>query len=186
MAVGRLRVFRRSLRHRCLGTPARSCESLRSVVLPDTTIDSAVVDKDISPASCRITAIVTHPPAGDAVKIFIGLPMTGWNGRFQGVGGGGFSGGSAGAIRTPILSGYASGSTDTGHEGGSGSFALDANGRLQWQLIRDNAYLGNAVIQILKRQGRDGDRRALDLRQPQERNAHGEQADACYCRRLRP
>ena len=34
------------------------------------------------------------------------------------------------------------GATDTGHEGGSGSFALNANGRLNWQEIRDNAYLG--------------------------------------------
>src|SRR5205807_49339 len=30
----------------------------------------------------------------------------------------------------------------TGHEGGSGSFALDSNGRLNWQLIRDNAHVG--------------------------------------------
>jgi len=125
-------------------TPARTCESLKTVSLPDTTIDSAVVDNgDASiPASCRITAIVTHPPAGDAVKVFIALPMTGWNGRFRGEGGGGFSGGSAGAVRAPLAQGYAAGSTDTGHEGGSGSFALDSSNRLQWQLIRDNAYLG--------------------------------------------
>jgi feruloyl esterase len=38
--------------------------------------------------------------------------------------------------------GYAAGSTDTGHEGGSASFALDANGRFDWMAIRDNAYLG--------------------------------------------
>jgi feruloyl esterase len=38
--------------------------------------------------------------------------------------------------------GFASAATDTGHEGGSGSFALDENGRLNWQLIIDNAYLG--------------------------------------------
>jgi hypothetical protein len=125
-------------------TPARTCESLTSVALPETTITSAVVEPGIgtAAAACRITATVTHPPAGDAVTVFIGLPMTGWNGRFQGVGGGGFSGGSAAAVRAPLSSGYAGGSTDTGHPGGSGSFALDANGRLQWQLIRDNAYLG--------------------------------------------
>jgi feruloyl esterase len=58
------------------------------------------------------------------------------------VGGGGYSGGSAAGIRQPLAGGYAAGSTDTGHEGASGSFALDANNRLQWQLIRDNAYLG--------------------------------------------
>ena len=124
--------------------PVRSCESLAGVALPNTKIDSAVVDPGnaTTPASCRITAIVTHPPAGDAVKIFIGLPLQNWNGRFQGVGGGGFSGGSAMGVRQPLTTGYAAGATDTGHEGGSGSFALDAAGRLNWQLIRDNAYLG--------------------------------------------
>jgi hypothetical protein len=124
--------------------PSRSCESLLTVSLPNTTIDAAAVDAgdERTPASCRVTATVTHPPAADKVKIFLGLPMKGWNGRFQGVGGGGFSGGNPNALRQPIAAGYASGATDTGHEGGSGSFALDANGRLNWQLIRDNAYLG--------------------------------------------
>ena len=122
----------------------RSCESLSSVTLANTTIDSAAVDQgDASiPASCRVTATVTHPPANDKVKVWIALPMTGWNGRFQGVGGGGFSGGSANGVRAPLAQGYAAGSTDTGHEGGSGSFANDANNRLNWQLIRDNSYLG--------------------------------------------
>jgi pimeloyl-ACP methyl ester carboxylesterase len=74
--------------------------------------------------------------------VWIGLPVTNWNGRFQGNGGGGFSGGSAGSLRGPVARGFASAATDTGHEGGSGSFALDAAGRLNWQLIIDNAYLG--------------------------------------------
>jgi Tannase and feruloyl esterase len=124
--------------------PVRSCESLRELVLPDTTVESAVVDPGDAqtPASCRVTAVVTHPPAGDKVRVFLGFPMTGWNGRFEGVGGGGFLGGSPAGVRAPLTTGYAAGSTDTGHEGASGSFALDANGRLDWMLIRDNAYLG--------------------------------------------
>ena len=32
----------------------------------------------------------SHPPAGDRVKIYVALPITVWNGRFQGTGGGGF------------------------------------------------------------------------------------------------
>jgi len=120
--------------------PVCSCEDLAKVSLPNTTIDSATLDP--SDGSCRVTASVTHPPTGDRVKIFIGLPMTNWNGRFRGNGGGGFSGGSAGSLRGPVAQGYAAGATDTGHEGGSGSFALDANGRLNWQSIVDNAHLG--------------------------------------------
>jgi hypothetical protein len=121
--------------------PVRSCESLASVALPDTTIESAAVDP-ANPNICRVTAITTHPPAGDKVRIWVAIPTSNWNGRFLGNGGGGFSGGSAQGVNQGVGLGYASGSTDTGHEGGSGSFALDANGRLNWQLIRDNAHVG--------------------------------------------
>jgi pimeloyl-ACP methyl ester carboxylesterase len=121
-------------------TPACSCESLTNVSLPNTTIDSAVID--ISNGTCRVTAIVTHPPAGDRVKVWIALPLTNWNGRFQGNGGGGFLGGHPATLPGPVARGFSAGATDTGHEGGSGSFALDANGRQNWQAIIDNAYLG--------------------------------------------
>lgn len=121
--------------------PVRSCESLPTVALPNTTIESAAVDPN-NPGICRVTAVTTHPPAGDKVRIWIGIPTSNWNGRFLGTGGGGFSGGSAGGVNQPVALGYASGATDTGHEGGSGSFALDANGRLNWQVIRDNAHVG--------------------------------------------
>ncbi|HXR03171.1 MAG TPA: tannase/feruloyl esterase family alpha/beta hydrolase [Verrucomicrobiae bacterium] len=119
--------------------PVCSWESLTNVALPNTTIDSVVTNAD---GSCRVTATVTHPPTGDRVRIFIALPMQGWNGRFEGTGGGGFSGGSSFGLRGPVRSGFAAGATDTGHEGMNGSFGLDANGRLNWQAIEDNAYLG--------------------------------------------
>jgi hypothetical protein len=121
--------------------PVRSCESLAMVTLPNTVIESAAVDP-ANPGTCRVTAITTHPPAGDKVRIWIGIPNANWNGRFLGNGGGGFMGGAAGSINQPVSLGYASAATDTGHEGGSGSFALDAKGRLDWQLIRDNAHVG--------------------------------------------
>src|SRR5262245_314534 len=105
--------------------PVRSCESLATVALVNTTIESAVVDS-ASPGICRITAYTTHPPAGDRVRIWIGIPTANWNGRFLGTGGGGFSGGNAAGINQPLALGYASGATDTGHEGGSGRFALDS------------------------------------------------------------
>jgi hypothetical protein len=86
--------------------------------------------------------VTTHPPTGDRITIWVAIPAANWNGRFLGVGGGGFSGGSAAGVNGPVALGYASGSTDTGHSGGNGSFALDENGRLDWQLIRDNAHVG--------------------------------------------
>jgi Tannase and feruloyl esterase len=125
-------------------TPVRTCESLSTLTIPNTAIESAAVEPAAGghPAFCRVTAVVSHPPAADRVHIWIALPATGWNGRFEGVGGGGFSGGNPNGLAGPVSQGYAAGATDTGHEGGSGSFALDANGRLNWLLIRDNAYLG--------------------------------------------
>lgn len=122
-------------------TTVRSCESLANVALPNTTIESAVVDP-ANPDICRVVAITTHPPAGDRVRIWVAIPTSKWNGRFMGTGGGGFSGGSATGVNAPAAAGFAAGATDTGHEGASGSFALDANGRLNWPLIRDNAHIG--------------------------------------------
>ena len=121
--------------------PIRSCESLASVALPNTTIESAAIDAN-NPGVCRITAVTTHPPAGDKVRIWVAIPTSNWNGRFLGTGGGGFLGGSEAGVYAPAALGFAAGATDTGHEGGSGSFALDANGRLDWQAIRNNAHVG--------------------------------------------
>jgi feruloyl esterase len=115
-------------------------ESLIKVALPNTTIDS--VELNAADGSCRVRATVTHPPTGCRVKVFIALPTKGWNGRFQGTGGGGYAGGNPAALSGPSRSGYATGATDTGHEGGSASFALGADGRLDWHAVQDNAYLG--------------------------------------------
>jgi len=126
------------------GTKAvRSCESLAGVVLPNTTIESATIDAD-DPNVCRVTAIRTHPPFGDRVTIWIAIPIGNWNGRFLGNGGGAFVGGEATAVNQGVALGFAAGATDTGHEGGSGggAFALDANGRLNWEAIRDFAHVG--------------------------------------------
>ena len=120
--------------------PIRSCESLLSASIPNTRIDSATVDA--LDGSCRVTASVTHPPAADRVRVWVALPENSWNGRFRGTGGGGFWGGTEMSLRSPVSKGYVTAATDTGHPGGSGSFALNANGRLNWQDIRNNAYLG--------------------------------------------
>ena len=121
--------------------PVRACESLAAIALPNTTIESAAIDP-ANPGICRVTAITTHPPYADKVRIWIGIPTSNWNGRFMGTGGGGFSGGSATGVNQPVAQGYAAGATDTGHEGGSGSFALGADGKLNWQAIRDNGHVG--------------------------------------------
>ena len=49
-----------------------------------------------------------------------------------GTGGGGVTGGSQAGVIQPAALGFAAGAADTEHEGASGSFAVDANGRLNW------------------------------------------------------
>ena len=122
------------------GTRARSCEELSSIALPDATITLAravgagafVVPGQTAPSAaarrsqafCRVAATLT--PSGDSdIKVEVWLPSTGWNGKFQAVGNGGWAGSIAYAAMIDALAkGYATASTDTGHTGGSAGFAL--------------------------------------------------------------
>ncbi len=121
---------------------AATCESLASLTLPDTTITSvqqveagaftapaggrgnnANAYKDL-PAFCRFAA--TLKPSSDSdIKVEVWLPMTGWNHKYQAVGNGAWAGSIVYSDMAKALrQGYATSSTDTGHTGGSGSFAL--------------------------------------------------------------
>jgi feruloyl esterase len=106
---------------------AATCESLASLSLPDTTItktESVPAGGAGVPAHCRVAA--TLKPSSDSdIKIDVWMPASGWNGNFQAVGNGGWSGAiSNSALAEALRRGYATGSTDTGHSGGSASFAL--------------------------------------------------------------
>jgi feruloyl esterase len=118
-----------------------SCESLHKLTLPNTAITAAQVVpageftaappgrgpapsfKDLA-AFCRVQATLT-PTADSDIKIEVWLPADGWNGKFQAVGNGGWAGIiSYGPLGAAVRRGYAAASTDTGHVGGSASFAL--------------------------------------------------------------
>jgi len=122
---------------------AAPCESLASLSLPETTITiaqsvpaggftlpggnaQANAAFQYLPAFCRVTA--TLKPSSDSdIRIEVWLPASNWNGKFQGVGNGGWAGSiSYGALAQALRRGYASSSTDTGHQGdvSSASFAL--------------------------------------------------------------
>ncbi|HMF92875.1 MAG TPA: tannase/feruloyl esterase family alpha/beta hydrolase [Vicinamibacterales bacterium] len=79
--------------------------------------------KDL-PAFCRVAATLT-PTSDSDIKIEVWLPASGWNGKLQAVGNGGWAGVvSYPAMADALKRGYATASTDTGHTGTSGSFAL--------------------------------------------------------------
>src|SRR4029079_19700207 len=76
-------------------------------------------------AFCRV-ATTLKPTSDSDIKVEVWLPASGWNGKFQAVGNGGWAGViSYSAMADAIRAGYASASTDTGHVGGRGTFALD-------------------------------------------------------------
>jgi hypothetical protein len=83
--------------------------------------------------------------AGNVIDIAVWLPIA-WNGRFEGVGGGGYSCGiSYPSLAAGIQSGYAAASTDCGVPAAdelTGQWGLKQNGTLNWPLIDDFAYAG--------------------------------------------
>jgi feruloyl esterase len=119
------------------GTP---CEKLASLALPNTHIDSAQLVPAGSfsqpggrgtsatfaklPAFCRVTATLT-PSIDSDIKTEVWLPATGWNGKFQAVGNGGWAGAIPyAALAAAVLAGYAGAGTDTGHVGNNADFAF--------------------------------------------------------------
>jgi feruloyl esterase len=134
-----------------LATPlnAGSCEKLKQLPVADTVITlaqsvpagkfelpaeilpagaAATAHQAFSklPAFCRVAATI-RPTKDSEIKIEIWMPASAWNGRFLGVGNGGWGGSIAyPALLAALRQGFAAASTDTGHAGKSGeaSFAL--------------------------------------------------------------
>ncbi len=70
------------------------------------------------PSFCRVQGVL-RPTSDSHIAFEVWLPADGWNGRFQGVGNGGFAGaiGYSG-LAAAVQSGYAVAATDTGHSAG--------------------------------------------------------------------
>jgi feruloyl esterase len=135
---------------------AERCESLASLTLPAATITAAqTVDAGASPHSgtlpafCRVAATL-KPSADSEIKIELWMPAAGWNGKFQAVGNGAFNGTIAfPAMMNALRRGYATASTDTGHTGGSASFALGHPEKVVdfgWRAVHETAVAAKRVI----------------------------------------
>lgn len=114
--------------------PARDCEALVSL---DLGANTAVSDAGIRQGAdgegdiCRVVLTTTHPPAGDAVTSWVHLPVDGWNGRFLGIGGGGFTAGSEDRMADRVKEGFAAASTDAGNPSGTATtIGLNPDGTL--------------------------------------------------------
>jgi feruloyl esterase len=142
-----------------------SCAALSTLALPNTTITlaqpveagtftppapgNAAEPFRAMPAFCRIAATL-KPTRDSDIKIEVWMPTSGWNGKFQAVGNGAFNGTIAyPAMMTALARGYATSSTDTGHAGGSASFALGHPERVidfGWRAVHEMTAASKKII----------------------------------------
>ena len=113
--------------------PSSSCESLAGQKLPNTTITTAQAITtgsftppgstnaiDNLPPFCRVAGVIA-PTSESQIVFEVWLPLEKWNGKFAGVGNGGWAGTiSYGALAEQLRRGYATASTNTGHEAAPG------------------------------------------------------------------
>ena len=106
---------------------AQSCDGLASLDLPDTSITSAKfvpagqfvppTGSPINvPASCRAVG-VARPTSDSVINFEVWMPTAGWNGKFNGIGNGGYGGNIPyGSLAPPLFLGYVTAGTDMGHD----------------------------------------------------------------------
>ncbi|PYS38200.1 MAG: tannase/feruloyl esterase family alpha/beta hydrolase, partial [Acidobacteria bacterium] len=149
-----------------LPVSAASCESLAGLKLSDTTITLAqsvaagafapaggggrggAAQFGDLPAFCRVAATVKPTPDSD-IKIEVWLPASNWNGKFEAVGNGGWNGNiDQNALAAGLRRGYATASTDTGHEGGGGPWMQNQNKLIDfgYRAVHEMSEKGKAII----------------------------------------
>jgi hypothetical protein len=142
---------------------AASCESLATLSLPNSQINIAESrsagefmppgGRPIAalPGFCRVAGAI-QPSAESDIRFEVWLPASNWNGKFQGIGNGGYAGaiGFAG-LASAVRNGYATASTDTGHQDGgtSAKWALNHPEKIidfGYRAIHETAISAKAII----------------------------------------
>jgi len=151
-------------------TAAATCQGIAPPLVPGATVQSltevyvpAGTDQNPGgspipnvPAHCTVTLYLTHPGAGDHVLVDVWLPTSGWNGRYEGTGGGGYAAGEFDIALAPAIeSGYAAASTDAGvgtNVLSPAAWALNANGTVNTALLTDFAYRSQHDMAVAAKQ----------------------------------
>ncbi len=140
---------------------AAACESLSALAVPNTTITvaqsvpsgtfsapSGEVVNDL-PAFCRVAGFAT-PTSASRIGFEVWMPSSGWNGKFEGIGNGGFAGSILYSALAPGLRrGYATAGTDDGHTGGDARWALGHPERVVdfgYRAVHETAERAKAII----------------------------------------
>lgn len=110
------------------------------------------------PAYCDVTVTLTHPGDNDHAKVQTWLPASGWNGRFQGLGGSAFLAGDNGvALGTAIKGGYAAVTTDAGvGDALDTSWALNSKGQVNTALLKNFASRSQHEASVVGKEVVDG------------------------------
>jgi feruloyl esterase len=146
----------------CISVAAATpCADLATLDLPDTTITVAAIAPSgstpvpaqafdgmsgpLAQSICRVAGVIKPTPVSN-IQFEVWMPVSGWNGKFNGVGGAGLSGFIAyGDMQKALARNYATASTDAGHE----AFLLDGS----WmqghpELVKDFAIRAHHVTAV--------------------------------------
>jgi feruloyl esterase len=150
-------------------TSAAACAALAQQSLPATTITSAQAIAAGSftlpgssntvgnlPPFCRVAGVIA-PTAESQILFEVWMPLEKWNGKIAGVGNGGWAGSiSFAALAEQLRRGYATSSTNTGHEAAPGlnmaRFALEKPEQLvdfAFRSHHETALRTKALVQAL-------------------------------------
>src|ERR1035438_5028075 len=104
----------------------QTCESLASLKLSHTTVTAATTVAATAnvPAHCAVQA-TARPTSDSEIKFELWLPVSGWNGKYEQVGNGGWAGSvPVGSLAEPLRRGFAVAGTDDGHSGGGAEWSI--------------------------------------------------------------
>ncbi|OJK03994.1 hypothetical protein ASPACDRAFT_1863646 [Aspergillus aculeatus ATCC 16872] len=94
---------------------------------------------------CNVTVTYTHPGKNDAIHTTVWLPLSSWNGRLQGSGGGGYAMRHDDSVLAEAVGlNYTVVATDGGHglvSQNSAAWSLDASDQVNMALLDDFAYV---------------------------------------------
>ncbi|MER6066809.1 tannase/feruloyl esterase family alpha/beta hydrolase [Streptomyces sp. NPDC001792] len=119
-------------------------ESVTAVSQPGGTVQgTGILQGTVTdvPAYCEVTVTLTHSGADDHAKVRTWLPVSGWNGRFQGLGGAAYlAGDNNPGLATAVKNGYAAVTTDAGVDDAlDTSWALNSQGQVNTALLKNFA-----------------------------------------------
>ncbi|MEU6553238.1 tannase/feruloyl esterase family alpha/beta hydrolase [Streptomyces sp. NPDC046915] len=109
------------------------------------------------PAYCELTVTLTHPGDGDHAKVRTWLPVNGWNGRFEALGGAAYAAGDNGVgLATAVKNGYAAATTDAGvGDVLDTGWALNGKGQVNTALLKNFADRSQHELALIGKQAVD-------------------------------